>query len=324
MPSPQSQAPQSQAPQSQAPQSQAPQSQAPQSQTITVAATQMTCGWDWEENMAKAEALVRRAAAEGATLILLQELFETPYFCPDQKQEYFTLAKPLDGHPAVMRMQALAKELGVVLPVSVFERANNAYYNSIVIVDADGTALGHYRKSHIPDGPGYQEKFYFTPGDTGFKVWDTAAGRIGVAICWDQWYPECARAMAVQGADLLLYPTAIGNEPQDPGLDSKDHWQRTMQGHAAANMVGLIASNRIGTEQHAAAEMTFYGHSFIADGTGAKLAEAGRDDEAVVTASLDLAALRMARASWGFFRDRRPDLYGPVLTHDGKTLSASR
>lgn len=262
---------------------------------------------------------MREAAGAGAQVILLQELFETPYFCPDQKQELFRLAKPFDGNPLIARMAALAKELGVVLPVSFFERANNAYYNSMAMVDADGRVMGLYRKSHIPDGPGYQEKFYFNPGDTGFKVWDTAFGRIGVGICWDQWYPECARAMALQGADVLMYPTAIGNEPQAPDIDSRGHWQRTMQGHAGANMVALVASNRVGTETSDAAEMTFYGASFIADHTGAKLAEAGRDDQEVVTATVDLEAMRMARASWGFFRDRRPDLYDAVLTYDGAT-----
>jgi N-carbamoylputrescine amidase len=206
----------------------------------------------------------------------------------------------------------------VVLPISFFERANNAHYNSIAIADAGGRVLGVYRKSHIPDGPGYQEKFYFNPGDTGFRVWDTAFGRIGVGICWDQWFPECARAMALMGAEVLFYPTAIGNEPQDPTLVSKDHWQRTMQGHAAANMVPLVSSNRVGEEQAEAALMRWYGASFVADETGAKVAEAG-GEEAVLTATFDLERIRAARASWGFFRDRRPDLYGPLLTLDGRT-----
>ncbi len=284
---------------------------------VTVAATQMACSWRTEENLDRAEALVREAAGQGAQVILLQELFETPYFCPDQKQEFFALARPVDANPVLGRMSELARALGVVLPVSFFERANNAYYNSLVVVDADGRLMDLYRKSHIPDGPGYQEKFYFNPGDTGFKVWDTAFGRIGAAVCWDQWFPEAARIMALQGAEVLFYPTAIGSEPQDPDLNSKDHWQRVMQGHAGANMVPVVASNRIGRERSDAAEMTFYGHSFIADATGAILAEADDVTSKAVTARFDLDALRAARAGWGLFRDRRPDLYGPILRMDG-------
>jgi N-carbamoylputrescine amidase len=286
--------------------------------TVTVAATQMACTWDTAANLDRAESLVRRAAGQGAQVVLLQELFETPYFCPDQKQSLFALARPFEGNALVARFADLAKELGVVLPVSFFERANNAHYNSIAIADADGTVLGLYRKSHIPDGPGYQEKFYFNPGDTGFRVWDTAVGRIGVGICWDQWFPECARAMALMGAEILFYPTAIGNEPQDPSLVSKDHWQRTMQGHAAANMTPLVSSNRIGEEQAETALMRFYGASFIADETGGLVAEAGGEEQ-VLTASFDLEAVHAARASWGFFRDRRPELYDPLLTLDGRT-----
>ena len=284
---------------------------------ITVAATQMACSWDREGNIAEAESLVREAAGRGAQIVLLQELFETPYFCKDQKPELFALAQPLAGHPTLGRMSALAAELEVVLPVSFFERANNAYYNSLVVFDADGADLGLYRKSHIPDGPGYQEKFYFTPGDTGFKVWRTRHATIGAAVCWDQWFPEAARAMVLQGAELLFYPTAIGSEPQDAGLDSKDHWQRAMQGHAAANMVPLIASNRIGREPGESCALTFYGASFIADQTGAIVAEAGRDARAVITASFDLEAIRAQRAAWGLFRDRRPELYGALTTSDG-------
>ena len=286
---------------------------------VTVAATQMACSWDREANLAKAERLVRRAAKEGAQLVLVQELFETPYFCADQKQEHFALAQPAEGNPLVTRMQKLAAELEVVLPVSFFERANNAHYNSLAMVDADGACLGVYRKSHIPDGPGYQEKFYFNPGDTGFQVWQTRYAKVGAAVCWDQWFPEGARAMALQGAELLFYPTAIGSEPQDSGIDSRDHWQRVMQGHAAANMVPLVASNRIGREESESCAITFYGSSFIADQTGAKLAEAGRDAEAVITATLDLDAIRAQRASWGLFRDRRPELYGRLMTSDGAT-----
>ena len=211
---------------------------------VTVAATQMACGDDADSNVEAAVDLVRSAAAQGAQVVLLQELFATPYFCRTQRGEHFSLAHELAGHPVIARFAALAAELGVVLPVSFFERAGQTHFNSIAIVDADGTVLGVYRKSHIPDGPGYQEKYYFSPGDTGPRVWDTRFGRIGVGICWDQWFPELARAMTLQGAELLLYPTAIGSEPPEPGLDSSRHWQRTMQGHAAANIVPLIASNR--------------------------------------------------------------------------------
>ena len=287
---------------------------------IIVAASQMACSWDSAANIAKAEKLVREAAGRGANIVLIQELFETPYFCVDQKLELFALAKSIDENPAVARFQALAAELGVVLPVSVFERANNAYYNSLAMVDADGSILGIYRKSHIPDGPGYQEKYYFNPGDTGFRVWDTRFGRLGVGICWDQWFPECARTMALMGADFLFYPTAIGSEPQDETLDSKDHWQTVMRGHAAANMVPLVASNRIGREQGDAAGITFYGSSFIADHKGQMVAEANRSDETVLTASFDIDRIRAERAGWGFFRDRRPELYAPLLTLDGRTM----
>ncbi|MDJ0893915.1 MAG: N-carbamoylputrescine amidase [Alphaproteobacteria bacterium] len=284
---------------------------------IRVAATQMACSWDIDANLDRAEALVRRAAADGAQLILLQELFETPYFCADQKRELFRLARPLDHNPVIARFAALAGELEVVLPISFFERANNAHYNAIAIVDADGRVLGSYRKAHLPDGPGYQEKYYFNAGDTGFRVWDTRYGRIGVAICWDQWFPEAARIMALMGAELLFYPTAIGNEPQDDAIDSRDHWQTVMRGHAGANLVPLVASNRIGTEQAEAARLTFYGSSFIAGPTGELAAEAGRTEEAVITAGFDLDAVREQRAGWGVFRDRRPDLYGALLTLDG-------
>ncbi|MEO3430546.1 N-carbamoylputrescine amidase [Pelagibius sp. CAU 1746] len=284
---------------------------------VTVAATQMACSWDREANLAGAEALVREAAGQGAQVVLIQELFETPYFCQDQKREYFALAQPVAGNPLLARMSALAAELDVVLPVSFFERANSAHYNSLAMIDADGKMLGVYRKSHIPDGPGYQEKFYFNPGDTGFRVWKTRYGTLGSGICWDQWFPECARAMALMGAEILFYPTAIGSEPQDATLNSREHWQRTMQGHAAANMVPLVASNRIGREEGEHASLTFYGSSFIAGPTGAKVAEANRTDRAVITASFDLDAVAEQRASWGLFRDRRPDLYGPLLTADG-------
>ena len=284
---------------------------------VTVAATQMACSWDKEANVALAEDLIREAASKGAQIILIQELFETPYFCQDQKKEYFALAHPVEDHPTIERLSELAAELEVVLPVSFFERANNAFYNSLVTLDADGSLLGLYRKTHIPDGPGYQEKFYFNPGDTGFTTFATRYGRIGVGICWDQWFPEAARAMALMGAELLFYPTAIGSEPQDASLDSKDHWQRTMQGHAAANVTPLIASNRIGTEKGDKSEITFYGSSFIAGPTGEKLAEADRTSQSILVQSFDLDEVAAQRAAWGLFRDRRPELYGPLMTSDG-------
>ncbi|MCS0495154.1 N-carbamoylputrescine amidase [Ancylobacter sp. MQZ15Z-1] len=286
---------------------------------LTVAATQMHCDWDIDGNCDRAEALVREAAGRGARLILLQELFETPYFCQDQLYDFLELAAPFEGNRLIARFSRLARELGVVLPVSFFERAGQATFNSIAILDADGAVLGLYRKSHIPDGPGYTEKFYFSPGDTGFRVWDTAVGRIGVGICWDQWFPECARAMALLGAEVLLYPTAIGSEPHDATLDSSAHWQRVMQGHAGANLTPLIASNRVGTEPgRAGTSITFYGSSFIADPTGAKVAEAGREEEGVLTATFDLDAIAHQRRSWGVFRDRRPELYAPLLSLDGQ------
>ncbi len=286
---------------------------------VTVAATQMACGWDREENIRSAERLVREAKGKGAQIVLLQELFETPYFCQDQKQELFGLASLVEENPAVLHFQKLAAELEVVLPISFFERANNAHYNSIAVLDADGRRLGIYRKSHIPDGPGYREKFYFNPGDTGFKSWRTRYARIGIGICWDQWFPEAARAMALKGAEILFYPTAIGSEPLDASIDSKEHWQTVMRGHAGANLVPLVSSNRIGREVMTDSEITFYGCSFIAGAQGQLLAEAPRDREAVITASLDLDTIRVQRASWGLFRDRRPDLYEPLLTLDGET-----
>ncbi len=285
---------------------------------VTVAATQMACGWDRAGNIRTAERLVREAAARGAQVVLLQELFETPYFCKDQRAEHFALAAEASRHPLVARMADLAAELEVALPVSFFERANNAYFNAVTMIDADGRALGTYRKSHIPDGPGYQEKYYFNPGDTGFRVWQTRFGRIGLGICWDQWFPEAARAMALMGAELLLYPSAIGSEPQQPELDSSAHWQRVMQGHAAANMLPVVAANRIGTERGESCTITFYGSSFITDGRGAILAQAGREEEAVITASFDLDDLARERAGWGLFRDRRPDLYLTLLSLDGQ------
>jgi N-carbamoylputrescine amidase len=289
---------------------------------VTVAATQMSCSWDRVANMDRAEALVREAAGRGAQVILLPELFETPYFCIEQDSRHLRLATSVDANPAIRHFASVARELGVVLPISFFEHAGQAYFNSIAIVDADGSVLGLYRKAHIPNGPGYQEKNYFTPGDTGFRVWDTAFGRIGVGICWDQWFPETARAMALLGAELLLFPTAIGSEPP-PALpvNSREHWQRTQQGHAAANLMPLVASNRYGLERSLqdpqGLYLQFYGSSFIADAVGAKLAEAPEQGDAVLVQAFDLARLAELRDNWFVFRDRRPDLYGPLLTFDG-------
>jgi N-carbamoylputrescine amidase len=282
--------------------------------TVRVAAVQAALGGSIEANVQKVEMLVRRAAADGAQVILPPELFEGPYFCREERDEFFAWARPVDGHPTLERFGALAAELGVALPVSFFERANHAYYNSLAMFDADGRRLGVYRKSHIPDGPGYEEKFYFRPGDTGFKVWTTRFGRLGVGICWDQWYPECARALMLQGAELLLYPTAIGSEPETPELDTKVLWQRAMVGHAVSNVVPIVAANRIGTE----GGQRFYGASFISDHRGNRVAELGSTEEGVIHASVDLDEVAKHRASFGFFRDRRPDLYGVLLTADGE------
>jgi len=285
---------------------------------VNVACTQMHCSWELEANVARAEALVHQAADEGAQIILLQELFETPYFCIDEQDKHFDLAHPIDEQPTIRRMQKIARERELVLPVSFFERAGPAYYNAVAIVDADGSVVGHYRKSHIPDFPAYEEKFYFSPGDTGFQAVDTRYARIGVGICWDQWFPEAARAMVLNGAEILFYPTAIGSEIQTPDLDSKEHWQTVMRGHAAANIVPVIASNRIGKESSNAIEMEFYGSSFITDHTGAIAKSADRTTECVLTATVDLEEVRLYRRSWGVFRDRRPDLYGSLLTLDGQ------
>jgi N-carbamoylputrescine amidase len=291
---------------------------------ITVAITQMASANDWAKNCDKAEALTREAARQGANLVLLQELFDGDYFCIEQHAKFLSQAEVLDRHRTVARFAALAKELGVVLPVSVFERAGNAHYNTTVIVDADGKQLGHYRKSHIPDGRGYQEKFYFSPGDTGFKVWDTAFGKIGLGICWDQWFPEAARAMALMGAELLLYPTAIGSEPPNPDYDSSTHWQNTMRGHAAANIMPLAAANRVGKETAPDGRYNiFYGRSFISDWQGEKVEEMSRTEEGVRVHSFDLDGIGELRRSWGVFRDRRPELYGALLTLDGRSRSAA-
>ena len=285
---------------------------------VTLAATQMACGSDRAANLERAEQLIRRAASQGANIILIQELFETPYFCQDQLPDFFALARPVEDNEGIAKFQSLARELGVVLPFSFFERDNQAYFNSVAMIDAGGEVLGVYRKTHIPDGVGYQEKYYFNPGDTGFRVWQTKFGQVGLGICWDQWFPETARCLVLGGAEILLYPTAIGNEPQFPDWDSRDHWQRAMQGHAASNMIPLVASNRIGTEQGQSSEMTFYGSSFIADETGAKVAEANRTDESVLVHTFDLDAIRNQRAQWGFFRDRRPEHYGALTKLSAK------
>ena len=288
---------------------------------VTVAATQFACSWDLPTNADRAEDLVRQAAGQGAQVILVQELFAAPYFCITQRAEYLAMAQPMAGHPLIARFAALARELGVVLPCSYFERAGQAFFNSVAMIDADGRLLGNYRKTHIPQGPGYEEKFYFSPGDTGYKVWDTAYGRLGLGICWDQWFPECARSMALMGAEMLLYPTAIGSEPPAPGYDSQPHWEMVMRGHAAANIMPVIASNRIGTELAPdGTEVRFYGSSFIADQTGTLVAKAGRDVEEVLLASFDLDAISALRGSWGLFRDRRPETYGAVATLDGTSL----
>lgn len=285
---------------------------------VKAAATQMSCSSNKEENIAKADKLVRQAAQQGAQIILLQELFETPYFCQKEKADYYAYATELEENAAIRHFRQVAKELQVVLPISFYEKKNNARYNSLAVIDADGEVLGRYRKSHIPDGPGYEEKFYFNPGDTGFKVWNTRYAKIGVGICWDQWYPEAARCMALMGAEILFYPTAIGSEPQDGSIDSKDHWQMCMLGHAAANLVPVIASNRIGVETDEDSSITFYGSSFIAGPQGNIMAEAGRAEETVLVAEFDLDQLETQRIEWGIFRDRRPDLYKIITTYDGE------
>lgn len=284
-----------------------------------VSAIQMHCVEDPAQNLALAEQLVRKAAAEGGQIILLPELFERPYFCQERRYEYYAYATPVEENPAVQRLSAVAAELGVVLPVSFYEKDGTRLFNSIAMIDADGTVLGVYRKTHIPDDHYYQEKFYFTPGNTGFRVWDTRYGKVGVGICWDQWFPEAARCMALLGADLLMYPTAIGSEPILE-VDSAGHWQRTMQGHSAANVVPVVAANRFGTETVTpcpenggqSSSLCFYGTSFMTDATGAILTQAPREGDMVLHAEYDFAAIREERLSWGLFRDRRPECYGEI------------
>jgi N-carbamoylputrescine amidase len=284
---------------------------------VTVAATQITCSWEIEENISKARKIINDAANKGANIILLQELFQTPYFCIEYDEEIFRLAKPFDDNSHLKEMSDIAKKLQVVLPISYFEKDNNAYFNSIAIIDSDGTILGNYRKSHIPDGIGYLEKYYFNPGDTGFKVWNTKFGNIGVGICWDQWFPEAARIMALKGADILFYPTAIGDEPRSQ-YDSSGAWQRVMQGHAAANVMPVVASNRIGFETVKGQTNGFYGKSFICDRSGAILSEASKDKEEIITAEINIEEDHLFRRNWGLFRDRRVELYKELLTLDGK------
>jgi N-carbamoylputrescine amidase len=283
---------------------------------VTLAATQMACSWDLDDNIQKAEEQVTAAAEDGAEIILLQELFQTPYFCIEKDYGFQRYARPLEADRAVQHFSILAKKLGVVLPISYYEAAGNTFFNSLAMIDADGAILGNYRKTHIPHATGYEEKYYFTPGNTGFKVFDTRFAKVGCGICWDQWFPETARSLAILGAEVLLFPTAIGTEPGYPEIDSSGHWQRTMQGHAAANMVPVVASNRVGLEKGPNLEMTFYGSSFIADHTGAMLTEANKVDETYLTARINLDATRAYRQSWGTWRDRRPETYGLISRHD--------
>jgi len=286
---------------------------------VTVAATQMACEWDISSNVDRAETIIREAADKGAMIILIQELFETPYFCIEQDHKHLDLATTMEDNATIKRFCALAGELEVVLPVSWFESSGKSYFNSVAMIDADGNVMGVYRKTHIPNDKGYQEKHYFSPGDTGFKVWPTRYGRVGVGVCWDQWFPEAARCMALQGAEILLYPTAIGSEIDDEH-DSVPHWQTVMLGHAAANLVPVVASNRIGKEKATANDdsLVFYGSSFIADHMGQKVKEANRVDQCVLTHQFDFDAIEYFRKRWCLFRDRRPEHYSPIMTLDGK------
>ena len=284
--------------------------------TVSLAALQSAYGPDMDANIARTADLVREAAGMGAQVILPSELFQGPYFCVSQEERWFATAYPWREHPCVKAMAELAAELNVAIPTSIFEREGPHYFNSLVMIDAGGEPLGVYRKSHIPDGPGYQEKYYFRPGDTGFRVWETKFGRVGVGICWDQWYPEAARAMTLMGAEVLLYPTAIGSEPHDADLDTAAPWRRAMQGHAVSNVIPVVGANRTGFEpweSYPGGGQQFYGSSFIADHRGDLVCDMGRDEEGVCVATFDLDFLATHRAAWGFFRDRRPDLYG-ILT----------
>jgi N-carbamoylputrescine amidase len=286
---------------------------------INLAITQMACSWDRQENIDNAIDMVREAAAAGANIVLLQELFETPYFCKDINEKYFELATKVSENPAVLQLQPIAKELGVVIPGGIFERANNAFFNTLVMIDADGEILGRYRKSHIPDAFGYTEKYYFSPGDTGITVWNTRFCRLAVPVCWDQWFPETARIAALRGAELILYPTAIGSEPNSTDTLALRHWQRTQQGHAAANVIPIAAANRIGSEQGESCDMRFFGSSFITDHLGEIVVEASEDKCQVLVSEIDLGEASRYRNLWNLFRDRRPDLYGPLMTLDGES-----
>ena len=291
---------------------------------ITIATTQFSCSWDRDENVEKASDVVEQAADQGAQLVVLQELFETPYFCINIDPKHFELARPFKDNATIKRLQSVAKKNKVALPVSFYEVDGDKYYNSSAMIDADGEVLGLYRKSHIPDFPGYEEAYYFSPGDTGFMVFETQFGRVGSAVCWDQWFPEAARSMAMQGAEILIYPTAIGSEPAYPDMDSKGHWQRTMQGHAAANLVIVAAANRIGVETDGKDEIDFYGGSFIADHRGDKVVEASADTQEVKLATFDLDAIAKDRLNWGIFRTRRHDLYTKITEAAPPSLSAGR
>ena len=285
---------------------------------IKVAATQMRCDWEIENNLKKSINLIEKAAEQGANIILLQELFQTPYFCIQYDEEIFKLAQTFENNSLINKMSEVAKKHKVVLPISFFEKDNNAYFNSIAVIDADGTVLGKYRKSHIPDGAGYLEKYYFNPGDTGFKVWETTYGKIGIGICWDQWFPEAARIMALKGAEVLFYPTAIGDEIMST-YDSSEAWQTVMQGHAAANIMPVVASNRIGSESVKGQVNGFYGKSFICNRSGKIIAEASKDKEEIIVAEIDTEENHLFRRNWGLFRDRRPELYKEILTLNGET-----
>ena len=285
---------------------------------IKVAATQMRCDWEIENNLKKSINLIEKAAEQGANIILLQELFQTPYFCIQYDEEIFKLAQTFENNSLINKMSEVAKKHKVVLPISFFEKDNNAYFNSIAVIDADGKVLGKYRKSHIPDGAGYLEKYYFNPGDTGFKVWETTYGKIGIGICWDQWFPEAARIMALKGAEVLFYPTAIGDEIMST-YDSSEAWQTVMQGHAAANIMPVVASNRIGSESVKDQVNGFYGKSFICNRSGKIIAEASKDKEEIIVAEIDTEENHLFRRNWGLFRDRRPELYKEILSLNGET-----
>jgi N-carbamoylputrescine amidase len=282
---------------------------------LSVAAIQMKMSKDRDNNVSKAISMLREAASLGAKIILLPELFEGLYFCKDKDDKYFSWAQEREGHPLIKQFSRIAQELKVVVLLSYFEKSDGEYFNSLVVIDADGTVLDNYRKTHIPDGPGYEEKFYFKPGNSGFKVWESVYGKIGAGICWDQWFPETARSLALMGAELIFYPTAIGSEPEID-VDSKAHWQRVEMGHAAANVMPVIVANRVGVEKGESCELTFYGSSFMTDETGTKIVEASRDKEEILYAEYDLNKMRELREYWALFKDRRPECYSSLV--DGK------